>query len=92
MYNTGIYREITPPERLVFTQSIADEHGNAVSPTEYGMGDDMPMETEVIVTFEDLDGKTKLTLRQVGFPKSQMSEMAGAGWSQSFDKLAETLR
>ena len=92
MYNTGIYREVTPPERLVFTQSSADEHGNAVSPTAYGMSDDIPMETEVTVTFEDLDGKTKLTLRHVGFPKSQMSEMAGAGWNQSFDKLAETLR
>lgn len=92
MYNTGIYREVTPLKRLVFTQSIADEHGNAVSPTAYGMSDDIPMETEVTVTFEDLDGKTKLTLRHAGFPKSQMSEMAGAGWNQSFDKLAETLR
>ena len=56
------------------------------------MSDDIPMETEVIVTFEDVDGKTKLTLRQVGFPESQLNEHAGAGWNQSFDKLAETLR
>jgi uncharacterized protein YndB with AHSA1/START domain len=92
MYNTGIYTEITPPERLVFTQSMSDEQGNVVSPAAMGMGDDMPIETEVIVTFEDLDGKTKLTLQQIGFPKSQMTEHAGAGWNQAFDKLAETLR
>lgn len=90
MYNMGVYTEITPPERLVFTQSMADEHGNAVSPASFGMND-MPDETEVIVTLEDIDGKTKLTLQQIGFPKSEMTEHAGQGWSQALDKLAVTL-
>ena len=91
MYNTGVYREITPPERLVFTQSLADEQGNVISPTAFGMSGDMPLETEITVILEDLDGKTKLTLRHAGFPESHMSEMAGAGWSQSLEKLAATL-
>ena len=85
-YNTGVYREITPQERLVFTQSGADAQGNAVA-----MGEGMPMETEVTVTFEDLGGKTRLTLKQAGFPSNEMSEMAGEGWRQSFEKLAGTL-
>ncbi len=90
MYNMGTYTKITPPERLVFTQSMADADGNLVSPASMGMTD-MPDETEVIVTLEDVDGKTKLTLRQIGFPESQMTDMAGGGWAQAFEKLAATL-
>jgi len=90
MYNMGVYSEITPPERLVFTQCMSDEHGNAVSPASFGMTD-MPDETEVIVTLEDVDGKTKLTVQQIGFPKGQMTDMAAGGWAQSLEKLATTL-
>jgi uncharacterized protein YndB with AHSA1/START domain len=90
MYNMGTYTEITPPERLVFTQGMADEEGNAVSPASFGM-ENMPDETEVIVTLEDIDGKTKLTLQQIGFPESEMTQHAGGGWAQAFEKLAATL-
>lgn len=90
MYNMGIYSEITPPERLVFTQCMADEDGNAVSPASFGMTD-MPDETEVIVTLEDVNGKTKLTVQQIGFPEGQMTEMAAGGWAQSLEKMATTL-
>lgn len=54
---------------------------------------EMPLEMQVTVTLKDLgDGKTKMTLRHAGFPEGEMSEMAGAGWNESFDKLAESLK
>jgi uncharacterized protein YndB with AHSA1/START domain len=86
-FTTGVYREIVPLERFVATDSLADEHGNVVP-----MGEDVPFETLITVELEDLaDGKTKLTLRQVGWPDDSMATHAGVGWNEAFDKLAEAL-
>ena len=91
-WSTGVYREIVPLERFVATDSPADEHGNVVSATPPGMGEDIPLETIITVTLEDLGGgKTKLTLRQAGWPDDSMAAGASAGWNQAFDKLAEAL-
>jgi uncharacterized protein YndB with AHSA1/START domain len=91
IWSTGIYKEIVPFEKIVTTDCFADESGNVVPATHYGMPDDIPMEMLITVTFEDLDGKTKLTLRHEGLPAGEMSEGAGTGWNESFDKLAEAL-
>jgi uncharacterized protein YndB with AHSA1/START domain len=91
-WSTGVFREITPPERLVFTDSFADEQGNAVPASHYGMGGDWPEEILIAVTFEDQGGKTRMTMRQTGIPAGEMSELTQAGWQGSFDKLAESLK
>jgi len=90
-WTTGVYREIVPIERLVYTDSRADEKGNRVPASQLGLPGDWPAEAVVTVTFEEQGGGTKLTLRQVGIPASH-SEMVRAGWNESFDKLAESLR
>jgi len=90
-WNTGVYREIVPMERLVSTDSFADEKGNAVPASYYGLPGDWPMELTVEVTFEESGGKTSMTLRHVGIP-GQMIEECEAGWNESFDKLAESLK
>ena len=92
IWSTGVYREIIPYERIVMTDSFADADGNVVPATHYGMGSDFPLEMLVTVTFEDLDGKTKMTLRHEGLPAGDMREGAGTGWNESFDKLAASLR
>jgi len=92
-YSTGVYREIVPLQRIVYTDSFADENGKVVSAAHYGMGEDFPLELLVTLTFEDYeDGKTRFTLRHAGMPEGENSEMAGLGWNQSLDKLAETLQ
>jgi uncharacterized protein YndB with AHSA1/START domain len=91
-WSTGVYREIVPPERIVCTDSFADQDGNVVPPSHYGFNDDFPRELVMTVIFEEQDGKTKMTLRHAGMPAGDMSEMAGAGWNESFDKLAESLK
>lgn len=89
-WSTGVYREIVPLERIVCTDSFADEKGNVVPASHYGMTD-MPLEMLVTVTFEDMGGKTRMTLRHSGLPAGEMSDGAGQGWGESFDKLAEYL-
>jgi uncharacterized protein YndB with AHSA1/START domain len=90
-WSTGVYREIVAPSLLIYTDSFADEKGNVVPASHYGMPGDWSQEIQVTVTFEDHAGKTKMTLRQTGIPSGMMSEMTGAGWNQSFDKLADSL-
>ncbi len=90
-WGTGTYREVVPLERLVYTDSFADENGNVVPASHYGMGDDIPIEMQVTVTFEDYEGKTRMTLKHVGIPAGEMSDMTQAGWNESFDKLAASL-
>jgi len=91
IWSTGVYREIVPLERIVMTDSFADEKGNVVPATHYGMGEDIPLEMLVTVTLEDLGGKTRMTMRHEGLPAGEMKDGANQGWSESFDKLAEYL-
>ena len=91
-WSTGVYREIVPLQRIVATDSFADEKGNVVPATHYGMSPDLPPEFVVTVTFEEYQRKTRLTLKHTGFPSGRDSEMASQGWNESFDKLAETLK
>ena len=92
LWSTGVYREIVPFERIVCTNSFSDEKGNVVPASHYGISGDIPLETLGTVTFEEIDGKTKLTLRHEGLPAGEMSEGAGVGWNESFDKLAASLK
>jgi uncharacterized protein YndB with AHSA1/START domain len=89
-WSTGVYREIVEPERIVCTDSFADEKGNPVPASHYGMPGDWPAELLVTVTFEEYEGRTRMTLQQVGIPP-EMGDMAEAGWNGSLDKLAESL-
>jgi uncharacterized protein YndB with AHSA1/START domain len=90
-WSTGVYREIVPPKRLVCTDSFADGQGNIVPATHYGMSADFPLEMLVTVTFEEQDGKTRLTLRHAGLPPGEDLDNCRVGWNESFDKLAEVL-
>lgn len=90
-WSTGEYREIVPMQKIVATDSFADEKGNKVPATHYGMNEDIPMELLMTATFEETGGKTRLVLRHEGFPVGEDREGARQGWSQSLDKLAESL-
>jgi uncharacterized protein YndB with AHSA1/START domain len=91
-WSTGVFREIIATERLVFTDCFADEKGNVVPATYYGLSPDFPLEMLVVVTFEDYEGKTKMTLEHIGLPSGSEGEGAEQGWSESFDKLADSLK
>jgi uncharacterized protein YndB with AHSA1/START domain len=79
----GVFREVVPPERLVFTNIAIDNDGNHL------------LEGETTVILEAQGGKTKLTLHTYakGLVPIAPQMLAGmeTGWSQSFDKLRELL-
>jgi uncharacterized protein YndB with AHSA1/START domain len=91
-WSTGVYREIVEPERIVYTDSFADEKGNPVPASHYGMSGEWQRELLVTVTFEEHESKTKLTLQHIGIPAGENRKLAQQGWNESFDKLEESLK
>src|SRR5512143_1660283 len=86
-WDTGKYEEIEDLEHILYTDSFADEHGNPVPPSYYGMPADQPVEMAVEVRLEDIGGKTRMTVEHCGLPGGEMIDQAKEGWNQSFDKL-----
>lgn len=60
MWGRFVYREMVPPERLVFVNSFSDEKAGI---TRAPFNESWPREILNVVTFENLSGKTKITLR-----------------------------
>ena len=89
MWFTGQHREVTEPTRLVYTETMADEHGNPISPESLGMPPKTPGTTEVTVVLEEVDGGTLVTLTHAGVAAESG---AARGWNAAFDKLARALR
>lgn len=85
MWTTGEYTEVVPNQRLVYTESMADENGNVLEGMNEG---DYPETTEVTVVLEDLGGRTKMMMTHAGVPSDSG---ANAGWEQAFDKLTDHL-
>jgi uncharacterized protein YndB with AHSA1/START domain len=92
-WSTGTYKEIIPGEKLVATDSFADQDGNVVSSAHYGM-EGFPMELTVNFTFKDLGGRTEMTLSQTGIQNidDKTREEMKQGWNESFDKIAQDLK
>ena len=82
---TGEYREVVENKRLVFTESLSDEHGIVLSPQAMGMPEGHPATTQVIVELEGVGGRTRMVMTHVGIS----ADSAGAaGWAMAFEKLA----
>ncbi len=88
MWFTGIYKEVVPPSRLVYTEAMCDEDGTLIPPQAMGMPEGSPDFTEVIVELSESDGKTIMTMSHVGVPEGSAGE---GGWNQAIDKLSEVL-
>jgi uncharacterized protein YndB with AHSA1/START domain len=78
----GVYREISRPERLVFTWAWEGAHPGGIA----------NHETLVTLTFRDVGaGKTEMTMRQEGFENEAARDSHMHGWTGSFDKLEQHL-
>jgi uncharacterized protein YndB with AHSA1/START domain len=61
MWGKFAYREIVPPEKLVFINSFSDEKGGI---TRHPLSPSWPLQLLSVFTFEEQpDGKTKFTIR-----------------------------
>lgn len=88
MWFTGEHLEVVQHERLVYTESMTDEHGTVLSPEDMGMPPGHPATTQVTVELEDLDGVTRLTLTHAGIPQDSPG---ATGWQMALDTLAAHL-
>jgi uncharacterized protein YndB with AHSA1/START domain len=92
----GVYREFVAPERLVFSLSFVDANGASAA---HPMFPDWPLDAMFLttVTFQDVDGKTQLAVRQVLVPAEfaamdtfrRERRAAGTGWMETLDRLDE---
>ena len=73
----GAYREVVPPERLVFT--VSDQPG------------DDAYELVTVVLTDLGDGRTEMLFEQRGRMSAEQYERAGQGWATFFDRVAERL-
>ena len=88
MWTTGKFTEIVQNERLVYTESMADEDGNVLPPSSMGMPAGYPETTIVTVQLEDLSGRTRMVMTHAGVPADSG---AFGGWQQAFSKLEHRL-
>ena len=72
---TGVYREISPPERLVYT------HQWLTDPT--------PVETLITVEFFEEGDATRVVMVHDGFLSAEVRDGHEAGWASCFDRLEE---
>jgi len=85
MWFTGEYKEVVDNQRLVYTESISDEHGNIPTTSDTPAPDRHPITTEVRVELQDLGGRTKMVLTHAGIPEDSPGAI---GWAMALDKLA----
>jgi uncharacterized protein YndB with AHSA1/START domain len=78
LVTTGIFQEILPPEKLVYTW--------------YWEGQAEEMKTLVTVEFMDRDGETEVVLKHERFTDKESREQHGQGWQGCLDQLEEYLK
>jgi uncharacterized protein YndB with AHSA1/START domain len=80
---TGVFEEISEPDRLVFVSSALDEKGNSM------------FDVLTTVLFTDQHGKTALTMQarviRTTAQAPQYLQGMEAGWTQSLDRLGAHL-
>lgn len=88
MWFVGEYREVVENRRLVYTESMSDEHGTVLSAAQAGLPDGTPATTRIVVELEDLGTRTRMVMTHEGIPEDSPGAV---GWNMAFDKLADRL-
>ncbi|MFD0589054.1 SRPBCC domain-containing protein [Paenibacillus sp. GCM10027627] len=96
-YGKFSYKEIESPGKLVYTSSFADETGR---PIRAYFSKDWPLEILNTVTFDEYEGKTKLTLHGTAHDAKKaevrifeaMSDHLKKGFTETFDLLNEYIQ
>lgn len=96
MWGKFLYQEVREPEKLVWIQSFSDEDGNTIRAP---FNPNWPLEILNVLTLEERDGGTLLTLQggpinataeeQAAF--DAMAPMVSQGFEGTFEQLTEYL-
>jgi len=97
MWGKFVFREIAPPEKLVFMSSFSDEAGGV---TRHPMAPTWPLLMLTTFSFEDLGDKTRFTVRWSPYNATEEERQAfetgrpsmTQGWSGTLDQLAAYLQ
>lgn len=85
-WGLGIYEEIAAPERLVYKDHFSDAEGN--------INTEMPS-TQAVLTFEEVDGGTRVVSRSVYTTDAELQTVMDMGMlqgiTQTWDRLSEHL-
>lgn len=96
MWGRWVFREIEPPDRLVFVASFSDEKGGV---TRHPLAPDWPREVLSTLTLTEDQGRTTLVMRGVPLNASEAERRAfraghdsmQKGWAGTLDHLDEYL-
>ena len=96
MWGKFVYREIVPPERIVWVHSFADEKGNV---TTHPMSPTWPREMLSTATLTERDGRTTVTIRWAPINPTEAERQTfdtnldgmRMGWTGTFEQLDEYL-
>ena len=86
----GTFREVSPPEKLVYTwvwEHFGEDDASG-SAEEAGSPPDA-VETVVTVEFRDLQGSTEIVLTHQNFADRNMRDEHSQGWNGALDQLAQ---
>jgi len=97
MWGKFVFREIAPPEKLVFMSSFSDEAGGV---TRHPMAPTWPLLMLTTFSFEDLGDKTRFTVRWSPYNATEEERQAfetgrpsmTQGWTGTLDQLAAYLQ
>ncbi len=98
MWGKFLYREIVPPERMVFINFFSDENGGV---TRHPMVPTWPLEMLSTFNFDDLGETSRFTVcwsphnateeERKTFDSEQMRASMTQGWTGTMDQLADYL-
>jgi uncharacterized protein YndB with AHSA1/START domain len=96
MWGKWIFREVVAPERLVFVQSFSDKD---LGVTRHPMNAKWPLETLSRILFEDMGGKTLLTIKWAAINATQEErdvfdsshDSMRGGWGGTLEQLVAYL-
>ena len=86
-YSVWEYIKIIPLKTIEFVQSLSDDTGSKINPTEVGMPADFPRDIKTVVIFKALEkNKTEMTITEYA-EFGTISNFAQIGLEQSMDKM-----
>ena len=83
----GIYQEVVPAKKLVFSMILSNEHGEAVNANTAGKPEDWPEAIVTTVNFDAIGQQTKVTLHQTVAESEAKKTGAYQSWFSMFDRL-----
>jgi uncharacterized protein YndB with AHSA1/START domain len=96
MWGKWLFREIVPPEKLVFLNAFSDEQGGL---SRHPFAPEWPQQMLSTITFSEQGGKTTVTVNWSAFNPTELERktfeegFAGMtqGWTGTFEQLEEFL-